>query len=156
MSTSHKCLLQVTGTVVRAFPSTHPRFYSRNSSELFQMTPWPRSSSLLRPLLHLIFLKNNLCWMSIILSTPHIHYMKQAQILPLQATSCDICLLWIWHTKLCNQIRGSTPVLYQILQTARVHQSGTARVHPWWHKSFNQLAPFFELFFSVALKEQCH
>ena len=64
-------MLPVIVTIMRVFPPPPPAlFYSHTFSELFQMTPWPRSSSLLRPLLHLIFLKNYLCWLSVTLSTP--------------------------------------------------------------------------------------
>ena len=70
---------------------------------------------------------------------PHsLHVTTQTQILPLYATSCDICLLWIWHTKLCNQINKSTTLLYQLLQRLKLFTSDL----PWWHLNFNQLAPF--------------
>ena len=70
---------------------------------------------------------------------PHsLHERTQKQILPLLASSCDICLLWIWHTKLCNQIRESTTLLYQIFQRLKMFTSDL----PWWHMDFDQLVPF--------------
>ena len=67
-----------------------------------------------------------------------LHETTQTQMLPLWATRCDICLSWIWHTKLCNQISESTTLLYKLLQRLKMFTSDLL----WWHMLFNQLAPF--------------
>ena len=139
-------MLQVIVTVTRVFPPTHPLF-----SELFQMMPWPRNSSLLRPLLHLIFLKNNLCWMSVTLSTPTFitwnkHRYCRCRPLFVTFVYCE------FSTLSCATKLEKVPHFCTKYSKLTVFTSYL----PWWHKSFNQLAPFFELFFSVALKEQFH
>jgi len=65
------------------------------------------------------------------------HETTRTQILPLYATSCDICLLCIWHTKLSNQIslEKVPPLVPSIPDTENAPQ--------WSPLMTYELAPFF-------------